>query len=462
MEKNMAKENPLGYEKISKLILRYAIPAIIGIVVNSVYNLIDQVLIGWSDIGMLGIGATTVSYPLTTIMTALSLVLSIGASANFNLRLGKGDKDGAGRVTGNAISLGVILGFSLFAVALIFLRPMLILFGTTEGIMPYAIEYTRIIIFGIPFGIISTVLNQMIRADGSPRYSMICTLAGAVFNLIFDPLVLFVFKKGIQGIALTTSLGMVISAVMGAAYFVKSFTSVKLVRDHFRIRISEIKAIVSLGIAAFLNQMAGMIMQIVMNNTLKVYGALSIFGSDAAISSVGSLNKFNMIFLAVAVGVAQGCQPINGFNYGAKKYHRVKQTYKIAVISVSIFSTLVFLCYQIFPRQILSFFGDNPDAFFDFGERYLRVFLCMTFLNGLQPVTSNLFTSIGKATKGSFISLTRQIILLVPLLIILPRFFGVEGILFAGPVADFAAAAVGVLLIRNEMKKMTQLQSESL
>ena len=449
-------ENILGYEKIGKLIPKFAIPAIVGMVVNAVYNMIDQVLIGWSDIGMLGIGATTVSFPITSIMTALGLLLSAGCAANFSINLGRGDKAKAGRFAGTAISLGAVTGISLFAIAIILLKPMLVLFGSTEAIMPYAIDYTFIIIFGIPFGILTNIFSTLIRADGNPRYSMVCSLTGAIFNLIFDPMVLFIFKLGLKGIAFTTSFGMVITAVMGGIYVFKSFRAVRLTLDHLRVRFEETKAIVSLGIASLFNHIAMTISQIIMNNTLRTYGSLSVYGSDAIIACVGSISKFAMVFGSVNIGIGQGCQPIIGFNYGAKQYGRIKQTYRTAIAAAVIFSTAVFLTYQIFPRQILMLYGNNPDAFYDFGTRYLRIFMFMTFANCVQPITANFFTSIGKARKGLLVSMTRQILLLIPLLLILPLFLGVDGILFAGPISDFFTVIIALALSFHEIRHLTQ------
>ena len=460
LEENIERIDSLGHEKISKLIVRYAIPTIVSMVVNAIYNMTDQVMIGWSDIGMLGIGATTVSFPITTVMTALSLMLSVGCASNFNLSLGRGDKEKAGRVAGNAISLGIIIGLSLFTISMIFLKPLLILFGTTDSIMPYAIDYTRIIIYGLPFGIISAILTQLIRADGNPRYSMVCLLTGALFNLIFDPVVLFIMDMGVKGIALTTSIGMVISASMGALYFVKSFRSVKLVKSYFVIKFEYIRAIFSLGVASFFNQLAMTVMQIVMNNTLRVYGAISVYGSDTAIACVGSINKLSMVFFSFIIGIGQGCQPIMGFNYGARNYERVKETFKKALMSAFTISAVMFLIYQFLPRQLLMFYGKNPESFFEFGTKYLRLYMVMTFLNFVQPITVGFLTSIGKGRKGLFISMTRQIIFLIPLLLILPRFFGIEGVFYAGPVSDCMAVAVALMLIIHEMKDLSKLKSE--
>ncbi len=460
MEKVRQGENPLGYEKIGKLIVRFAVPAIISMVVNAVYNIVDQVFIGWSDIGMLGIGATTVSFPMTTIVTAVSLLLAVGGASNFNLNLGRKKPEEAAKIAGNAISLSLVIGLAMMALALIFLRPMLNLFGATEANMSYAVTYTRIVIFGIPFQMMSTVFSHLIRADGSPRYSMFCMLSGAVFNLIFDPVFLFVFKMGIDGIALATTLGMVLSTSIAAIYMKRSFKTVRLEREVFRISFAQAKAIASLGMASFFNQTAMTIMQIVLNNTLRTYGALSVYGSDIPIACVGSVSKINAIFLSFIIGIGQGCQPINGFNYGAKNYSRVKETYTTAIKAATIVSVVTFLVYQLFPRTILMVFGNNPEIFYEFGVRYLRIFMMMAFLNSIQPVTGNFFTSIGKAQKGVFIAMTRQIIFLIPLLVVLPLFFGIDGVFFAGPVADTAAAIVGITLVVREMRNMTRLQKE--
>jgi putative MATE family efflux protein len=451
------KQNPLGYEKVEKLIVRFAVPAIISMVVNAVYNIVDQVFIGWSDIGMLGIGATTVSFPLTTIATSVSLLLAVGGASLFNLSLGRGEPERAARTAGNSIILSIIAGILLFAASLLLLTPMLTLFGATDANMPYAVSYTRIIIYGIPFQILGTVLSHLIRADGSPKYSMACMLSGAVFNLIFDPVFLFVFDMGIEGIALATSLGMVLSTSIGAVYFLRRLKSAPLDRSSFRLTASNVQAICSLGMASFFNQIALTVMQIVLNNTLKTYGGLSVYGSDIPIACVGSVNKINTIFLSVIIGIGQGCQPINGFNYGAKNYGRVIRTYTTAVVSGTAVAALTFLIYQLFPVPILKVFGNNSDAFYEFGERFLRIFMFMSFFNGVQPITANFFTSIGKARKGLFISLTRQIIILIPLLIILPRFMGIDGVLYAGPASDFAAGTVGLALVWNEIRQMKKL-----
>ena len=456
MSEQAAKGNVLGYENINKLIARFAIPAIISMVVNAAYNIIDQVLIGWSNVGMLGIAATTVSFPMTTIVTSMALMLSIGGASNFNLNLGAGKKDAAGKIAGNALALGSIVGTVLMLLAFIFLSPMLNLFGATEANSQLAISYTRIVLFGIPFQILASITSALIRADGNPKYSMSCMLAGAIFNIVCDPFVLFVLHWGIEGIALTTMLGPVISSSMGIYYISKKFKSVQLKKEYFRIQFAIIKRIIALGLASFFNQIAMTIMQIVLNNALKTYGGASVYGSDVPIAVVGAIGKINMVFMSMCIGIGQGCQPINGFNYGAGNFDRVKKTYLTAIKLSLMVSTATFLIYQFFPRALIMIFGDNPEIFYDFGVRYLRTYLLMSFLSGIQPVTSNFFTSIGKAYKGMFIAMTRQILFLIPLLIILPLFFGLDGILYAGPVAEVVTATVAICLVTYEIRHLGQ------
>jgi putative MATE family efflux protein len=450
------KGNILGYEDINKLIAKFAIPAIISMIVNAIYNIIDQVLIGWSNVGMLGIAATTVSFPMTIIVTAVSLLFSVGGASNFNLNLGEGKKDAAGSIAGNALSLGTVTGVVMMLLALIFLLPMLPLFGATEANMPLAVDYTIIVLFGIPFQILATITSALIRADGSPKYSMTCMLAGAIFNIVCDPFVLFVLGWGIKGIALTTMLGPVITTVMGAYYIYRRFKSVTLKKENFRLRFDNVKRIVALGLAAFFNQIAMTVMQIILNNALKTYGGASIYGSDITIAAVGSIGKINMIFLSICIGIGQGCQPINGFNYGAGNYDRVKRTYFVAIRWALFISAITFLLYQFFPRPLIMIFGDNPEAFYDFGTRYLRIYMMLAFLSGIQPVTSNFFTSIGKAYKGVFIAMTRQILFLIPLLVILPLYFALDGVLYAGPIAEVITAIVAIGLVAYEIKHLGQ------
>ncbi|MDL2237963.1 MATE family efflux transporter [Christensenellaceae bacterium OttesenSCG-928-K19] len=451
-----SRANPLGTEKIGKLILKYSVPAIISMVVNALYNIVDQIVIG-QGVGMLGNAATNVAFPLTTISTALALLIGIGSASNFNLRQGEGKSEEAMHFAGGGYLLSITLGAILGLVAFIFLDPMLLAFGATENVMPYAQPYTAIICLGLPFMVFATVASHLIRADGSPKYAMGCVLAGAIFNVVFDPIFMFVFDMGIEGVAWATTFGQILSSAIAFAYLFR-YKNASFKKEHFRLKGRLIKSTFALGSAACFNQLAITVVQIALNNVLTYYGAMSIYGSDIPLAAVGVLSKVNILYISIVIGVAQGCQPINGYNYGAKNFARVKQTYKTAAIAVLTIGVISFILFQIFPRQITAIFGTGSEEYFRFAERYFRIFMFATFINGIQPLTANFFTSIGKAHKGIFISLTRQILFLLPLVLILPIFLGIDGVMYSGPIADGIASVVAILFIYREMKEMTRLQ----
>lgn len=453
MEKTIQAGNPLGYEKIGTLLRRFSIPSIISMVVSALYNMVNQIFIG-NFIHMDGVAATNVALPISTICTALALLFSIGGAAGFNLRLGAGKADEAGHYAGNALSYLVISGTLFGVIVMLFRNPLLELFGATSEIMIYAEPYTRIIAYGVPFLVFSTGASNLIRADGSPRYAMAVMLSGAVFNLIFDPVFLLVFEMGIEGIAWATTLGQILSAIVALIYLLRNFRSVSLNKQTLRPRARVALSIASLGAAACLNQVAITLVQIVLNNQLRRYGALSPYGSEIPLAAVGAIIKVNLLFLAVVIGIAQGCQPIVSFNYGARLYSRVRETYKKAVTIASVVAVAAFLFFQLFPHVVISIFGDGGELFYTFAERFLRIYMFMTFANGIQPVTSNFFTSIGKAGIGAVLSLTRQVIFLLPLLLVLPLFFGIDGIVFAGPISDGVAFLLALLLVIREFRRM--------
>ncbi|HBU13007.1 MAG TPA: MATE family efflux transporter, partial [Clostridiales bacterium] len=382
--------NPLGTEKISKLIVRFSVPAIISMLVNALYNIVDQIVIG-RGIGILGNAATNVAFPLTTICTALALLVGIGSASNFSLRQGEGNVQKAMHFVGGGLLLSAVLGFLLGLIAFLFLDNMLYAFGATGNVFPYAHEYTGIICLGIPFLIFSTVASHLIRADGSPKYAMAIMLAGAIFNVIFDPVFMFAMDMGIAGVAWATTLGQMLSSAI-AFFYLFRYKSAPLKREYFRIKGRLVKTTFALGSASCFNQLAMTAVQIAMNNVLTYYGALSIYGGDIPLAAVGVISKINILFLSLVIGVAQGCQPIHGFNYGAKNYARVKKAYKTAAVSVLIMGVCAFVCFQAFPRQITAVFGTGSEEYFRFAERYFRIFMFVTFLNGLQPITANFFT----------------------------------------------------------------------
>lgn len=440
--------NPLAVAQIGSLIAKFSIPAIISMLVNALYNIVDQIFIG-QGVGMLGNAATNVAFPVTTICISVGLLIGIGGASNFNLEAGAGEVKRAEKIAANALSALVIAGVVIAAVILVFIQPLLHIFGATESVYPYALDYTSITALGIPFLILTTGGCHLIRADRSPKYSMFCTVAGALINTILDPIFIFVFGWGIRGAAWATIIGQVVSGILVILYFVK-WKKMELDRSMFRPELPFIEMIVRLGAASFINQVSMLLVQIVMNNTLRYYGAQSIYGSDIPLACVGIIMKVNMIFMSICIGISQGCQPIWGFNYGAKNYDRVRATYKWSVIWCSGIAVFFFLCFQIFPRQIVSIFGSGSEVYFQFAERFFRINLFMTFANGIQPMSSGFFTSIGKAKLGIVTALTRQVIFLLPMLLVFPLLWGIDGVMYAAPIADFIALILVVWFAARE------------
>lgn len=445
-------KNPLATERTGKLIAKFAIPAIISMLVSSLYNIVDQIFIG-QGVGMLGNAATNIAFPVSIICTATALFLGIGSASNFNLESGAGNQKRASSIVGTGLFMLTVCGLLIAVIVLLFLNPLLQVFGVTEEILPYAQDYLGITALGIPFLVLTTGGNHLIRADRSPTYSMTCMLTGAIINTILDPLFIFKFHWGIKGAAWATVIGQVVSGIIVIVYFAK-FRHLDLQPDMLKPKAKNIKAIASLGMASCINQIAMAVVQITMNNTLRHYGAASMYGADIPLACVGVISKVNMVFMAICIGTSQGCQPIWGFNYGAKNYGRVREVYKKSfLISLTVGITF-FLCFQLFPRQIVSIFGTGTEEYFHFAERYFKIFMMMTFINGIQPMCSGFFTSIGKAKLGIVVSLTRQVIFLLPLILIFPIFMGIDGVMYAGPIADTAAAAVAIGFSVKELKKM--------
>ena len=452
-ETNISQEqNPLGTAPVGGLIGKFAIPAIISMLVSALYNIVDQIFIG-QGVGMLGNAATNVAFPVTTIATALALLLGIGGASNYNLEMGAGREKKASSIAGTALSTLVITGVILAVAVLLFLRPLLSLFGATTDVMPYAVDYLGITAVGLPFYALSIGGNHIVRADRSPTYSMTCVLTGAIINTILDPLFIFGFGWGIKGAAWATVIGQVVSGILVIIYFGK-FRKMYLEMSMLKPSSECLKAIISLGMASCINQIAMAIVQIVLNNILRYYGGLSVYGSDIPIACVGVISKVNQVFMAICIGISQGCQPIWGFNYGAKKYDRVRLAYRYSVIACTAIATVFFLCFQLFPHQIVSIFGTGSDLYFQFAERYLKIFMFMTFANGIQPMSSGFFTSIGKAKLGIVMSLTRQVLFLMPLIVVFSLIMGIDGVMYAGPIADAAAFVLAILFARRELRAM--------
>ena len=449
-------KNILGFEKPSLLLRKFAIPSIVAMLVSSLYNIVDQIFIG-QGVGYLGNAATNVAFPLTTICLAISLLIGVGSASGFSLELGAGNKEKAASYVKNALGMACVLGVLYLVLICLFLKPMLKVFGATKDIMDYAVAYTKITAVGMPFLILTNVMSNLIRADGSPKYSMMCMIIGAVINTILDPLFIFVFKMGMVGAAWATVIGQIVS-FFAAINYVKYFKSIEIHGKPFELHIKKWLKIASLGMSNGLNQVAITLVQIILNNSLTYYGALSVYGSEIPLAGCGIVMKVNSILISVFVGLAQGSQPIIGFNYGAKQYERVKKTYKLAVTSSICIAFIGFLLFQIIPEQIVALFGKGDKLYIDFSVRFMKVFLFMITFTGVQIISSNFFSAIGKPLKGVFLSLTRQVIFLIPLLIILPLYLGIDGIMYSGPVSDTIAAIVCFSMVMIEFKKIDKIK----
>ena len=446
----------LGTRPIGGLMLEFAVPSIIAMLVTAVYNIVDQIFIGQA-IGTLGNAATNIAFPLAMSCTALGLLFGIGGAANFNLHMGKRDYENAPFFIGNAVVMLILSGAVLFLIVELLLTPMLKLFGSPEDVLPYAAEYVRTLAVGFPFVILTIGGGHIIRADGSPNMTMICNLSGAVINIFLDAFFILVLGLGMFGPAAATVIGQVFSGILVILY-IRRFKTLPLKRKHFVPSPAVVLQTASLGTASCTNQLAMMIVQVVLNNSLKYYGSMSVYGEAIPIACAGIVMKVNQIFLAVVIGIAQGSQPIESFNYGARNYARVRTTYMMALIAAAVVSFSSFILIQLFPRNILDLFGNGSEEYYVFGVRFFRIFLFCTWANCIQPVTSQFFASVGKPKKGMFVSLTRQILFLLPLLIVLPVFFGIDGIVFAGPFADLLAAIVAALMVRFEFSDMHRLE----
>ena len=442
-------ENPMGTQPIKKLLMQLAIPAMIANVVNALYNIVDQIFIG-QGVGYLGNAATNIAFPITTICLALGLMTGVGAASNFNLELGRKEVEKARRIAGTAVVQLIVMGIAVCLLVQIFLAPLMQLFGATNQIFDYAMEYSRITAYGIPFFLFSTGFNPLVRSDGRATFSMMAIIAGAVLNTVLDPIFIFVFQMGIAGAAWATVISQMVSALLLFAYIPK-FRSVKFQWEDFIPHMKQVEAIAALGLTSFIFQISALIVQIVSNNLLKTYGAMSIYGSEIPIAVGGIVSKVFVIFIALIIGMTQGVQPIVGYNYGAKYYERVRQTIFLALKIGFGLSFVTWAVFEIFPLQIIQLFGNGNDLYFEFGIRYMRYFMLFTLINGITILITTFFPAIGKAKTGAFLSLARQLLILLPVMLLMTYIFGVEGMMFATPVSDVISLVLCLFFFKREL-----------
>ena len=445
-------DNPLATGNINQLMIKFAVPSIIAMMVSAVYNIADQLFIG-NAVGTLGNAATNIAFPLSMMCTAIALMFGIGGAYSFNLHMGAGESQKAPYFLGNSITMLLDLGAILFIGTELFLDPMLKCFGSPDNVLPLAKQYVSITAIGFPFLIITIGGGHLIRADGSPKMTMICNLSGAIINIVLDALFVLVLRWGMVGAALATIIGQIFSAFLALNYL-RHYRTVTIEKKNLRPQTVYLKRIMALGMASCFNQIAMMTVQICMNNLLKHYGSLSQYGEAIPIACAGIVMKVGQLYFSIVIGLSQGSQPIESFNYGARQYKRVKAAYRYAVIAGGTVSVIAFVIFQLFPHQLLALFGNGSKEYFEFGSFYFRIFMLMAWANFMQPISSTFFTSIGKANKGTFLSLTRQIIFLLPLMFFLPTIFGIKGILYAAPIADGMAFVTAAVMVWSEMRAM--------
>lgn len=444
------KEINLANTSISSLIAKFAFPAILANLVGSIYNIADQIFIG-QKMGTVGNAATNIAFPLVLLMTMFSTMLGSGGSSRFSLYQGAGKNKKAGEIIGNSLVALVVSGVGLMVGTLLFLRPLMKLFGAKGETLELAIEYTRIIAIGMPFQIFGAGASMFVRADGSPKYAMTSTLAGAILNVILDPIFILGMDMGMTGAALATIIGQMIGAFIALSYF-RKFKSAKLNLEVFIPHLSCLKEICILGLPAGLMQIAVMAVQIVMNNTLGYYGEQTIYGRDIPLAVSGVVTKINSIFTATVMGICQSCQPIFGYNYGAKNFRRVKEAFRATAYISTAVSAVSEILFQLFPQQILEIFQQGDKLYISFGIGYLRIFMGAIILNGITVLISNFFPSIGMAKEGMVASLSRQVFFQLPFILLFPLIWGLNGMLYAGPVADVSAALLCSLLAMKTLK----------
>jgi Na+-driven multidrug efflux pump len=441
----------LGEEKLSKLMLKFSIPCILSLLVSALYNIVDQIFIGNSELSTLGNAATGVVFPIFIIAQAFAWCFGDGCAAYLNICQGKGDTQNAHKAVGSGITVTLIAALILMAIFYPLKRQLLTLFGASENSIGYAVEYFNIILAFFPVYMLSNMINAVIRADGSPAWSMASMLGGAIVNIILDPVFIFGAKWGMSGAAWATVIGQVVSFVVSVSYYFKT----KTFQLHLKSLIPDFKVFsnaLKLGISSFITQMTIVIISLACNIQLAKYGALSKYGVDIPIAVIGIESKVFTVVINIVVGIVLGCQPILGYNLGAKKYGRVRQLYRNIVICTVAIGLIFTLLFELAPKAVVGIFGQpsnipNPDDYWEFGEKTFRIFLAFVTFTCFIKMTSIFFQAVGKPVFAIISSLVRDIVCFIPLIILLPiAFNGIDGILFAAPAADFIAMIVAVVL----------------
>lgn len=446
------EHNPLGYAPIGKLLMQFALPSVVAMVINAIYNIVDQIFIG-QGVGYLGNAATTIAFPIVTIILAVSTLLGAGGSAFAAIKLGEHNEGQAEDTLGCASVTGLLAGILIAVLGLVFLNPLIKLFGASENTIEYARQYTSIILIAAPFNVLGVILSNFARTDGNPLLSMYSMLIGALLNVALDPLFIFIFRLGVAGAAYATAISQMVSAAVLIYYFFFKST-MRLHRRNLRISGSIFKSIAVLGISSCALQLASTALNIILNNVLVYYGDRDPVGGDIALSAMGIVLKISMIVISVCVGIGIGSQPILGFNRGAKQIDRVRKTYICALVIATSVTIIGWALCETIPDTILLLFGKENPVFTEFAVRSMRIYLGGIFAAGMQIATTSYYQATGQPLKANIMSLLRQILLLIPLLLILPKFMGLNGVLYAGLFADLATGCIVAFFVVSELRKL--------
>lgn len=452
----MYQINPLGTEKISKLVLKFSIPAIVGMMVNALYNIVDRIYIGNSpDLGPNGLAGITIAFPLMLIALAFGLLFGVGGATLFSIKLGEKNPHESEKILGNSFLMLILTSLVYMVAGLIFLEPLLVLLGASEATLPYAVEYMRIIFIGVLFQIVSLGLNNFMRADGNPKLAMMTMFFGAGTNIVLDPLFIYVFKMGMSGAALATILSQIISFIWVVSYFTGKKCNHRLLLKNLKLNPSLLMKISSLGMPSFLLQLAGSLLNSVLNKSLFFYGG------DIAVSSMGIINSLQTLMFMPIIGLNQGLQPIISYNYGAKNFDRVKITAMLGIKVATVITIVGFIVIRVFPETLISMFNRDPDLL-SFTKSAMLTWMLALPLIGFQIIGANFFQSIAKPGTAMFLTLTRQVILLIPALIVFPLFWGIDGILYAAPFADTLSALLTGIWFWYGIKNLSGRRSNPL
>jgi putative MATE family efflux protein len=445
----------LGEEGIWKLLMKFSIPAIVGMLVNALYNIVDRAFVG-HGVGYLAITGISFVFPIMTIIMAFGMLVGIGATALISIRLGQKNKDEAEIILANTLVLLIIVSIAITIIGLIFCNPIIKAFGATGEVFSYSKQYITIILIGTIAQMMGFGLNNIIRADGKPMIAMGTMIIGAVINAILNPIFIFVFHFGIKGSAFATIISQTISAVWVLSYFFNGKSMLKITKENLKLNKKIIFGIFSIGLSPFLMQVAASAIGVMLNTNLLKYGG------NVAVGAMGAINAVAMLILMPIFGINQGVQPIIGYNYGAKKYDRVKKALRIAIASATAITITGFIFVELFPTMILSIFNSSDKEFARVGAHGIRIFLMMLPILGFQIVSSNYFQATGRPKHSIFLSLIRQVIVLIPLIYILPHFLHLNGVWIAGPTSDFIASLVTALMLFRELAHLDIKHAESI